>query len=157
MSAFALVNAPLSTGRSVRRPAPTSVRTHAAGLPSLAKRAHVGAGRERVLRVVAKRQDGGVYNNETGKIDYGVDWYAKTKGKAVTKGRTPRQEMERRREANQRANNGQERKDLYTENWNGSEWNGGGDSFWITVGALFIITPIVGLLFAYKSYGVLWG
>jgi hypothetical protein len=31
-----------------------------------------------------------------------------------------------RRAANEAANNGKERKDLYTENWDGSEWKGKG-------------------------------
>jgi hypothetical protein len=55
-------------------------------------------------------------------VDYGRDWFAATRD--PSRGMTPRQEMAMRREANRAANNGLERKDLYTDAWAGSEYRG---------------------------------
>jgi len=55
-------------------------------------------------------------------VDYGRDWFAATRD--PSRGLSPRQEMQMRREANRAANNGLERKDLYTDAWAGSEYRG---------------------------------
>ncbi|KXZ44385.1 hypothetical protein GPECTOR_68g356 [Gonium pectorale] len=113
-------------------------------------------------------------------LDYGNDWYTKTR--ELAKPRTVREEIasplhpnrlplpaalfaagagayspEYRRQANLIANNGKERKDLYTDNWDGSEYKGSPFNILTLVGALFILTPVAGLVFAYWSYGTLWG
>ncbi|KAG1655832.1 hypothetical protein FOA52_013288 [Chlamydomonas sp. UWO 241] len=64
---------------------------------------------------------------------------------------------EYRRAANSAANNGKERKDLYTDNWDGSEYKGGDNNILTWVIALFFLVPVLGLGFAYWSYGTLWG
>ncbi|GLI61285.1 hypothetical protein VaNZ11_003636, partial [Volvox africanus] len=88
-------------------------------------------------------------------LDYGNDWYKKTR--ELAKPRTVREEIEYRRQANLIANNGKERKDLYTDNWDGSEYKGSPFNILTLVGALFILTPVAGLVFAYYTYGTLWG
>ena len=64
---------------------------------------------------------------------------------------------EYRRAANAAANNGRERKDLYTDAWDGSEYKGSRWNVLTLLAALFLIVPVAGLGFAYWSYGVLWG
>jgi len=71
--------------------------------------------------------------------------------------RTVSEEIGRRKYANRRANNGRDRKDLYSENWDGSEYKGDSRNILTFVGALFILTPLGLLVFAYTSYGTLWG
>ncbi|KAG2444523.1 hypothetical protein HXX76_001270 [Chlamydomonas incerta] len=88
-------------------------------------------------------------------LDYGADWYTKTR--ELSRPRTVREEIEYRKEANRAANNGKERKDLYTDNWDGSEYKGSPFNILTLVGALFILTPVLGLWFAYATYGELWG
>ena len=71
---------------------------------------------------------------------------------------------------------------MYTDKWDGSEWKGNSfniltfivcpsrlermmyfvsstkaDKYIAEQGALFILTPVLGLAFAYFSYGILWG
>jgi len=69
----------------------------------------------------------------------------------------PSECSEYRRDANLAANNGKERKDLYTDNWDGSEWKGGSNNILTFIGALFVLVPVLGLVFAYFTYGDLWG
>ncbi|EFJ46909.1 hypothetical protein VOLCADRAFT_118018 [Volvox carteri f. nagariensis] len=88
-------------------------------------------------------------------LEYGNDWYKKTR--ELARPRTVREEIEYRRQANLIANNGKERKDLYTDNWDGSEYKGSPFNILTLVGALFILTPVAGLVFAFYSYGILWG
>ncbi|CEF98078.1 unnamed product [Ostreococcus tauri] len=71
--------------------------------------------------------------------------------------RTVSDEIGRRQFANRRANNGKDRKDLYTENWDGSEYKGGSFNILSLVAALFVLVPVALLIFAYTSYGTLWG
>lgn len=88
-------------------------------------------------------------------LTYGADWYTKTR--ELSRPRTVREEIEYRRQANLAANNGLERKDLYTANWAGSEYRGSRWNILTLVGALFVLTPVAGLVFAYVTYGTLWG
>ena len=90
------------------------------------------------------------------KIEYGASWYQATR-EAVKPKRTVREELQRRREANEAANNGKDRKDLYTENWDGSEYKGSPFNILNFIAALFVLVPVLGLAFAYWSYGDLWG
>lgn len=55
------------------------------------------------------------------------------------------------------ANNGKERKDLYTDNWDGSEYKGSQFNILNLLVVLFIGVPVLGLVFAYQTYGTLWG
>jgi len=90
------------------------------------------------------------------KVQYGANWYEQTR--AATKGsRTVREEIAYRKAANQAANNGRERKDLYTDNWDGSEYKGSRWNILTVLALLFVLVPVAGLAFAYQSYGVLWG
>lgn len=69
--------------------------------------------------------------------------------------RRPRAEY--RRAANRAANNGKERKDLYTDNWDGSEYKGSPFNILTLLALLFVATPVAGLAFAKLTYGTLWG
>lgn len=64
---------------------------------------------------------------------------------------------EYRRQANRAANNGRERKDLYTDNWDGSEYKGSSVNVLTVIGAISILAPLIGLIFALQTYGTLWG
>jgi hypothetical protein len=50
-----------------------------------------------------------------------------------------------------------DREDLYTDNWDGSEYKGSRWNILTVLAALFILTPVAGLIFAYFSYGIVWG
>lgn len=65
--------------------------------------------------------------------------------------------VEYRREANRLANNGKERKDLYTDNWDGSEYKGSSFNVLTVIALVSVLTPLLGLLFAYTTFGILWG
>ena len=62
-----------------------------------------------------------------------------------------------RREANRLANNGKERKDLYSENWDGSEYKGSKFNVLTVILIASVLAPAAGLVFAYTTFGVLWG
>ena len=64
---------------------------------------------------------------------------------------------EKRREANLKANNGRDRKDLYTDNWDGSEYKGNPVNVLSIIVVVSILTPLAGLAFAYATYGKIWG
>lgn len=64
---------------------------------------------------------------------------------------------EYRREANRAANNGRERKDLYSANWDGDKYKGNGVNVLTVIAAISVLTPLLGLIFAYNTFGVLWG
>jgi len=106
------------------------------------------AGRGRVTCRAAKDDDD--------KVEYGTDWYAQTKKYGLKK-RSSKEFYDEYRAANEKANNGKERKDLYSDNWDGDEYKGGGFNILTVLILLFVGVPVVGLLFAYQSYGVLWG
>ena len=90
------------------------------------------------------------------KVEYGQDWYAQTREAAQPR-RTTREEMEYRRQANLEANNGKDRKDLYTDNWDGDKYKGNPVNILTVLAALSVLVPVLGLVFAYQTYGVLWG
>lgn len=83
-----------------------------------------GGRRRRIIAAAAPKKPAPKKSekNQQIPVDYGRDWFAATRD--PSRGLTPRQEMERRRAANQAANNGLERKDLYTDAWAGSEYRG---------------------------------
>jgi hypothetical protein len=62
-----------------------------------------------------------------------------------------------RKEANRLANNGKERKDLYTANWDGAEYKGSKFNILTVIALVSVLTPLLGLVFAYTTFGVLWG
>jgi len=104
----------------------------------------------REVRAAAKRPV------KTGKVDYGKDWYAQTRQNA-RRFKTVKEELEYYRKANWEANNGRERKDLYTENWDGDVYKGSRWNILNLLIILFVAVPLFGLLFAYQTYGTLWG
>ncbi len=72
------------------------------------------------------------------------------------------QEIARRRAANWEANGRKrDREDLYTAasggSWEGSEYVGSANNLltWVLVAA--VAAPVAGLIFAWRTYGVLWG
>jgi hypothetical protein len=67
------------------------------------------------------------------------------------------QELEWRRQANLEANNGKERKDLYTDNWDGDVYKGRKLNVLTVILLASVLAPLAGLIFAYQTYGVLWG
>lgn len=62
-----------------------------------------------------------------------------------------------RRAANLEANNGKDRKDLYTDNWDGSEYKGSPVNILSIILVVSVLTPLAGIIFAYFTYGKLWG
>lgn len=64
---------------------------------------------------------------------------------------------EYRRKANWEANNGKDRKDLYTDNWDGDVYKGSSVNVLTVLAAVSILAPIIGLIFAFQTYGTLWG
>jgi len=103
-----------------------------------------------VARAKSSKSDG------SDKVEYGASWYEATRQASSPK-RTVREELQRRRDANEAANNGKDRKDLYTDNWDGSEYKGSQFNILNLLVALFVLVPVLGLVFAYFSYGDLWG
>jgi len=71
------------------------------------------------VRVFAKKETGQNSKSPPVNVTYGADWYTSTR-QAAKSTLTVREELERRRAANSAANNGRERKDLYTDNWCGA-------------------------------------
>jgi hypothetical protein len=67
------------------------------------------------------------------------------------------QELEWRRQANIEANNGKERKDLYTDNWDGDVYKGSKFNVLTVILLASVVAPLAGLIFAYQTYGILWG
>lgn len=53
--------------------------------------------------------------------------------------------------------NANDRRDLYTDNWEGDEYKGSAINTLSVLAAISILTPLIGLIFAYFSYGRLWG
>ena len=82
-------------------------------------------------------------------VDYGRDWYAQTREAAQPR-RTTREEIEYRRQANLAANNGKERKDLYTDNWDGDVYKGSPINILTVLAAVSVLVPVLGLIFAYQ-------
>lgn len=118
-------------------------------------------------------------------VSYGLDWYQQTRDAMNTK-RSAREEMgmcfisclvslgvclcvgcvslvssceivEIRREANRRANNGRDREDLYTDNWDGDVYKGNKVNVLSVLVAISVLAPLVGIIFALQTYGTLWG
>lgn len=107
-------------------------------------------GRTDRWRLCATKRD-----KQNNAVSYGNDWYSQTR--EATKRRTTREEIEYRRKANWEANNGRDRKDLYTDNWDGDVYKGGSVNVLTVLAAVSILAPIIGLIFAFQTYGTLWG
>lgn len=107
------------------------------------------------VQVLAQRKSSN-NGNSKGAVTYGNDWYQQTRDAMNTK-RTVREEMEMRRKANRAANNGKERKDLYTDNWDGDVYKGSSVNILSVLIVVSIVAPIIGLIFALQTYGTLWG
>jgi len=93
-------------------------------------------------------------------VSYGSSWFERTRD--PYEGRTVAQEIARRRAANWEANGRKrDREDLYTAasggSWEGSEYVGSANNLltWVLVAA--VAAPVAGLIFAWRTYGVLWG
>lgn len=89
------------------------------------------------------------------KVEYGANWYEQTR--AASKPRSVREEIAYRKAANAAANGGKERKDLYTDNWDGSEYKGSPFNILTVIVVVSVLVPAAGLIFAFNTYGVLWG
>merc|ERR1712100_888288 len=50
-----------------------------------------------------------------------------------------------------------DRQDLYTDNWDGDTYTGGGLNILTVLVGLGLGVPLVGLVFAYLTWGELWG
>ena len=76
-------------------------------------------------------------------------------------GRTDRQIVRRTDrqilEAWKKANVGKDRRDLVSDNWDGDVYRGTGFNILNLLVLLFFLVPAVGILVAYKGYGVWWG
>ena len=158
---------PLSTHARLPGSGPTSspLQQHGGGH----RRASVGAGltkpsthspgapssRGAALVAAAKK------NADAKGVTYGESWYQKTRGQVIS-GKGAAAEIARRKAANWEANGRKrDREDLYTASrggaWEGSEYVGSSNNVltWIIVAA--VGAPVAGLVFAYLTYGKLWG
>ena len=62
-----------------------------------------------------------------------------------------------RKNANRKANNGQERKDLYTDKWDGDKYKGSPVNILSVLVVVSVAVPLIGLIIAYYTYGTVWG
>jgi len=85
-------------------------------------------------------------------VRYGSDWYAATR--ESSKPSTMREEIARRRAVNDVAYRDRR---LNSDAWEGSEYKGSKVNILTLLVALFVLVPVLGLGFAYNTYGVLWG
>lgn len=85
-------------------------------------------------------------------VQYGAGWYAATR--EASKPSTVREEIARRRAVNDVAYRDRR---LNSDAWEGSEYKGSKVNILTLLVALFLLVPVLGLGFAYKTYGVLWG
>eukprot|EP00465_Bigelowiella_longifila_P010030 CAMPEP_0185254474 /NCGR_PEP_ID=MMETSP1359-20130426/3283_1 /TAXON_ID=552665 /ORGANISM="Bigelowiella longifila, Strain CCMP242" /LENGTH=165 /DNA_ID=CAMNT_0027837519 /DNA_START=20 /DNA_END=517 /DNA_ORIENTATION=- len=83
------------------------------------------------------------------------DWFKATRN--PNQGRTDNEEIAQRREANMIANNGKERKDLYTDAWDGDKYKGSSFNILTVLILVGIGAPVTGVVFALATYGKLWG
>ena len=140
--------AAVQPGRSALRGAAA-----AAPRPATTRTRLVAPARRRATTPPAGAKKGGAPDRDD--VSYGRSWFEQTRD--PLRGRTVAQEIERRRKANWEANGGRDREDLYTDAWAGSEWRGSGNNVltWILVAS--VAAPVAGLVFAYCTYGKLWG
>lgn len=85
-------------------------------------------------------------------VQYGSDWYASTR--EASRPSTVREEIARRKAVNDVAYRDRR---LNSDAWEGSEYKGSRWNILTFLAALFVLVPVVGLGFAYQTYGVLWG
>lgn len=85
-------------------------------------------------------------------VKYGADWYAATR--EASKPSTVREEIARRRAVNDVAYRDRR---LNSDAWEGSEYKGSKYNILTLLVALFLLVPVLGLAFAFQTYGVLWG
>ena len=112
--------------------------------------AGAGAGAGGAPRRAAGRSGAKKRGEEVG---YGTNWYEQTRAGGTARRRTDRQILE----AWKKANVGKDRRDLYTEKWDGDVYKGSGFNILNLLVLLFFLVPAVGILVAYKGYGVWWG
>lgn len=104
-----------------------------------------GAAARSAGRCGAKKREEGV--------GYGANWYEQTRAGGTARRRTDRQILE----AWKKANVGKDRRDLVSDNWDGDVYRGSGFNILNLLVLLFFLVPAVGILVAYKGYGVWWG
>ncbi len=109
---------------------------------------------QRRVRTITKAGPKNDKSNTT--VTYGRDWYSQTR-EAMNSKTSAREQLERYKRANREANNGREREDLYTDNWDGDVYKGGNVNILSILIAVSILAPIAGLVFALQTYGTLWG
>jgi hypothetical protein len=90
--------------------------------------------------------------NQRRAVQYGNDWYAATREAA--RPNTMREELARRKAVNDVAYRDRR---LNSDAWEGSEYKGSRWNILTFLAALFVLVPVLGLGFAYQTYGVLWG
>jgi hypothetical protein len=64
---------------------------------------------------------------------------------------------ERSRKANWEANKGRERKDLYSDRWQGDRYTGSAFNILNVILVVSVLVPLLGIAFALSTYGDLWG
>ena len=133
-----------------RTPATTPGPAAAASTRARSGRLRPGAGAGGAPRRTAGRSGAKKRGEEVG---YGTNWYEQTRAGGTARRRTDRQILE----AWKKANVGKDRRDLYTEKWDGDVYKGSGFNILNLLVLLFFLVPAVGILVAYKGYGVWWG
>lgn len=83
-------------------------------------------------------------------VDYGNNWYEQTRNAAKIS--NTKQYMKEWREANRN-----DRRDLYTDQWDGDEYKGSPFNILTFLIVVAVGTPAIGIWFALSSYGTVWG
>lgn len=82
-------------------------------------------------------------------LDYGSNWYKQTREQA--------KRVRANKQAYLKRKTNDEPKYLYSDNWAGDEYTGSKVNTLTVIAAISVLTPIIGLIFAFQTYGVLWG
>jgi hypothetical protein len=108
------------------------------------------AGRERATTTTTTKNASS--SSKPRVVNYGADWYAATR--EASRPSNVREELARRKAANEVTYRDRR---LNSDAWEGSEYRGSRWNILTLLAALFVLVPVLGLAFAYQTYGVLWG
>lgn len=146
----------LATPGKLAMPSPMSLRPLPSFVSANRLRGKLNIGRH--TKVAAAKEDlrKAMGLKKEDEIEYGENWYSATR-KAIKETSSNSKYMDRWRKANYEANNGMDRKDLYTDAWAGDEYQGSKFNILTLLGGLFVLVPVLGIAFALSTKGVLWG
>jgi hypothetical protein len=137
---------PVAVAAAAPRRGSSSASAAAASTPSQRRRVAAAAAKDDAAKAAPAAK------GQQRAVQYGADWYAATR--EASKPSTVREEIARRRAVNDVAYRDRR---LNSDAWEGSEYKGSPVNILSLLVALFLLVPVLGLGFAYKTYGVLWG